>query len=249
MPAPRPRAYRVVAAILRPLLRLVTRRSWSGVEHLPRDGGFIVAANHVTEIDPVTLLHYLYDQGYSPRVLAKDSLFRIPVVGAVMRGTRQIPVARGTADAGASLQHAVRALREEQACVVVFPEGTLTRDPDLWPMRGRTGVARLALTTGVPVVPVAQWGAQDLLGWYARTPRPFPPKRITIVAGAPVPLDDLYDRPLDAATLREATERVLDAITALLEQVRGESAPAERFDMRRASGEGGTAAPGAGDAA
>jgi 1-acyl-sn-glycerol-3-phosphate acyltransferase len=118
----------------------------------------------------------------------------------------------------------------------VFPEGTLTREPDLWPMVGKTGIARLALTTRVPVIPAAQWGPQDLLGRYKKLLKPFPPKRVTIVAGPPVDLDDLYDRPMDSVTLREATERVMTAITALLEEIRGEAAPATRYDPRRPHG-------------
>jgi len=216
-----------------------TRRDWRGGEHLPSEGGFIVVANHMTEVDPLTFAHYLWDHGHVPRVLAKSSLFSVPVLGRVLRATGQIPVHRDTASAGDSLRSAVEAVQQGE-CVAVFPEGTLTRDPDLWPMAGRTGVARLALTTRAPVVPVAQWGPQDLLARYGKLPRPFPRKKVTLVAGPPVDLSDLYDRPQDNATLREATERVMDAITRLLEPIRGEQAPAERYDMRRrpAAGDG-----------
>ncbi|ADG75203.1 phospholipid/glycerol acyltransferase [Cellulomonas flavigena DSM 20109] len=225
-------AYRNVARIVRTFLFATTRPDWHGAEHLPSEGGFIAVANHLTEVDPLTFAHYLWDHGHVPRVLAKSSLFRVPVVGRVLRATGQIPVHRDTAAAGDSLRSAVAAVGAGE-CVAVFPEGTLTRDPDLWPMVGRTGVARLALTTRAPVVPVAQWGMQDLLGRYAKVLKPFPRKKVTVVAGPPVDLSDLYDRPHDTATLREATERVMTAITELLEQVRGEQAPAERFDMRR----------------
>jgi len=149
----------------------------------------------------------------------------------VLRASGQIPVFRNTTDAGRSLDAAVAAL-EAGECVAVFPEGTLTRDPDLWPMVGKTGVARLALTTRVPVIPAAQWGPQNILGRYKKLFKPFPPKKITIVAGPPVDLSDLYDRPMNTATLREATERVMAAITGLLEEIRGEQAPAVRFDVR-----------------
>ncbi|MCC2335631.1 lysophospholipid acyltransferase family protein [Cellulomonas wangsupingiae] len=231
-------AYRNVARIVRPLLFATTRPDWHGAEHLPAEGGFIVVANHMTEADPLTFAHYLWDHGHVPRVLAKASLFSVPVVGAVLRATGQIPVHRETAAAGDSLRAAVTAV-EQGECVAIFPEGTLTRDPDLWPMVGRTGVARLALTTRAPVVPVAQWGPQDLLARYGKVPRPFPRKKVTLVAGPPVDLSDLYDRPLDNATLREATERVMADITRLLEQIRGEKAPAQRHDMRRrAAGDG-----------
>ena len=223
-------AYRVIAAVVRPFLRLTTRRDWRGTEHLHRPGGFIVAANHVTELDPLATAHALYDNGIAPRALAKAGLFRVPVLGALLRATGQVPVDRGTSRAAEALDDALRALDQGEV-VLVFPEGTLTRDPDLWPMVGKTGVARLALASRAPVVPVAQWGAQELLPRYGRRLRPFPRKRVTVLVGEPVALDDLYDRPRGAAVLREATERVLDAITRLLEEIRGEEAPSPRFDL------------------
>ena len=238
MPAPQRtnRAYRNVARVVRPVLLASTRRDWRGAEHLPAGGGFIAAANHMSNVDPLTFAHFLYDNGVAPKILAKASLFTVPMLGLVLRATGQIPVVRETAEAGRSLQAAITAI-EAGDCVAVFPEGTLTREPDLWPMQGKTGVARLALTTRAPVIPIAQWGPQDLLGRYGKMLKPFPRKKVTVVAGPPVRLDDLYDRPQDSAVLREATERVMAAITALLEEIRGESAPPVRFVWRRAPGE------------
>ena len=234
MPPPRRsnRAYRAVARVVRPFLFATTRREWHGAEHLPTDRGFIAAGNHMTTIDPLTFGHFLYDNKVVPRILAKASLFRVPLLGAVLRGTKQIPVYRDTVEAGKSLRAAVSAI-EAGECVAVFPEGTLTRDPDLWPMVGKTGVARLALTTRAPVIPIAQWGAQNLLGRYKKLLKPIPRKKVTVVAGPPVDLSDLYDRPQDGPVLREATERVMAALTAMLAEIRGEDAPAERFDPRR----------------
>lgn len=225
------RAYRNVARVVRPVLRTITRTDWRGGQHLPTDGGFIAAGNHMTNVDPLTFAHFLYDHGFAPKILAKSSLFKVPVLGRILTGTGQIPVHRNTSAAGRSLQAGIDALAAGE-CVAVFPEGTLTREPDLWPMAGKTGIARLALTTRVPVIPIAQWGAQDLLGRYKKLFKPFPPKKVTVVAGPPVDLSDLYDRPQDTAVLREATERVMAAITGLLEEIRGESAPPERFVWR-----------------
>jgi 1-acyl-sn-glycerol-3-phosphate acyltransferase len=118
--------------------------------------------------------------------------------------------------------------------VVVYPEGTITRDPGLWPMAGRTGAARIALSTGAPVIPVAQWGANHILAPYARWPHLLPRKTITMKAGDPVDLDDLRARPLTAETLREATDRIMDVVTALLADIREEKPPAVRFDPRTA---------------
>ena len=235
------RAYRNVARIVRPSLHAMTRTDWRGAEHLPRGTGFIAAGNHVTNLDPLTFAHYLYDHGITPRILAKSSLFTVPVLGWVLRATGQVPVYRNSSRAGDSLRSAVAAL-EAGEVVAIFPEGTLTRDPDLWPMLAKTGVARLALATRAPVVPIAQWGAHRVLGRYSKVLKPFPRKKVSVVAGPPVDLSDLYDRPADAAVLREATDRVMDAITALLEGIRGEQAPAERHGTRRAASDDGGAA-------
>ncbi|MBC7290528.1 MAG: 1-acyl-sn-glycerol-3-phosphate acyltransferase [Actinotalea sp.] len=236
MPAPQRSnsAYRAIARLVRPVMMAVTRRDWRGMEHLPRDGGFIAVANHMTNVDPLTFAHYLYDNGVAPKVLAKSSLFSVPLFGRLLRASGQIPVFRNSARAGESLVAAEAALADGE-CVAVFPEGTLTRDPYLWPMLAKTGVARLALTTRVPVIPIAQWGPQDLLGPYSTLPRPIPPKRVTVVAGPPVDLDDLYGRPLDAATLREGTDRIMGAVTRLLADIRGETPPTTPWDPRRES--------------
>lgn len=231
-PARSNRAYRGVAHVVRPLLRAMTRKDWHGAENMPADGGYIAASNHMTNIDPLTFAYFLWENGYAPKILAKASLFKVPVMRNVLHATGQIPVYRNTVSAGESLTAAVDAINAGD-CVAVFPEGTLTRDPELWPMVGKTGVARLALSTRAPVVPIAQWGPQLLLGRYQKMLRPIPRKTITIVAGPPVDLSDLYDKPQDAATLREVTERVMAAITALLSDIRGEQPPEVRYDMRK----------------
>ncbi|NUU16458.1 1-acyl-sn-glycerol-3-phosphate acyltransferase [Cellulomonas humilata] len=236
-PARSNRAYRYVAHVVRPLLRAMTRRDWRGTENFPRERGFIVASNHMTNIDPLTFAHFLWDNGVAPKILAKAPLFKIPVLAGILRATGQIPVYRNSSSAGESLTAAITAISDGDV-VAVFPEGTLTRDPDLWPMVGKTGIARLALSTEAPVIPVAQWGPQLLLGRYKKLLKPFPRKLVTVVAGPPVDLSDLYGKPHDTATLREATERVMTAITALLADIRGEQPPAVRYDMRRPQAQG-----------
>lgn len=224
--------YRLAAGILKPFLAAVGTKDWQGTEHLPTSGGYIAAANHMTNLDPLTLAHFLYDSSRPPRILAKASLWKVPVLKGILDRTGMIPVHRGTVGAASSLADAVRQL-ESGECVAVFPEGTLTRDPDLWPMVGKTGAARLALSSGVPVIPVAQWGPQLILPQYSKRLHPFPRKKVSVHAGPPVDLSDLAGRPQDAAVLTEATERIMAAITALLEEIRGEKAPAVRHDMRK----------------
>ncbi|HET7474741.1 MAG TPA: lysophospholipid acyltransferase family protein [Dermatophilaceae bacterium] len=229
-----PRSYRFVAGLIRPLLKATTKQQWSGAEHLPKDGGFVVCPNHLSYIDPLTFAHFLYDNGAPPFFLAKEGLFRIPVVGRLITAAQQIPVYREGRRAGDAFQAAVAAVQEGK-CVPIFPEGTLTRDPGLWPMTGKTGAARVALATRCPVIPVAQWGPQRLLPPYAKAPKLFPRKTMRVVAGPPVDLSDLYAaNRSDARARHEATDRIMAAITTLLEDIRQEQAPATRFDPRSA---------------
>ncbi|MCU1537732.1 MAG: phospholipid/glycerol acyltransferase [Humibacillus sp.] len=226
-----PMAYRVAAIILRPWLMLLTKRDWRGAEHLPATGGFVVSPNHISYADPLPFAHFMLDHGRPAFFLAKESVFRVRGVGWVLRHAGQIPVYRNSAAAADAFRAAVDGVRSGKA-VAIFPEGTITRDPDLWPMRGKTGAARVALETRCPLVPVAQWGAQDVLSPYGKRLRLLPRRTMSMVAGAPVDLSDLYDRPLDTAVLREATDRLMGRITELLETVRHEQAPSDRFDPR-----------------
>jgi 1-acyl-sn-glycerol-3-phosphate acyltransferase len=212
---------------------VMTKRDWHGAENLPAEGGFVVVENHLSHLDVFTGGHFLHDHGHTPHFLGKAEVFAVPVVGAIARGAEQIPVYRETGKASSAYRAAVAAVHESK-CVVIYPEGTLTRDPALWPMRGKTGAARVALETRCPVVPVAQWGVHEILPPYAALPRLLPRKVSHVRAGAPVDLTDLHDRPLTTEVLREATERIMRALTAELEAIRGESAPAgPRFDPRR----------------
>lgn len=228
-----PPAYRFAAGILRPLMRALTKHEWRGADHLPRGEGFLACCNHTSYVDPIALAHFLYDNRTPPHYLGKVEVFRVPVLGYVLRHADQIPVYRETGQAVDAFRAAVAAVQEGK-CIAIYPEGTLTRDPDVWPMTGKTGAAKIALTTRCPVVPVGQWGAQAILEPYGKRLRLFPRKTMRVTAGPPVDLSDLYDRPMDRATLREATDRIMAAITAIVEDLRGETAPTQRFDARAA---------------
>jgi 1-acyl-sn-glycerol-3-phosphate acyltransferase len=224
-------SYRFAVRVLRPVLMACTRRDWRGAEHLPA-GGFVVVSNHLSYSDPFTLAHFLVDHGVPPRFLAKEAVFGIPLAGRIVKGAGQIPVRRNSADAAKALQAAVDAVRAGE-CVAVYTDGTLTRDPALWPMVGKTGAARIALTTGAPVVPIAQWGPQELLAPYGKVPHLLRRPAVHVWAGPPVDLSPWRDAPLDAAVLGEATAAIVAALTGLLEQIRGEQAPQPRWDPRR----------------
>ena len=228
-----PKSYRGLAMIMRAVMMLMTRRDWRGAENFPNSGGFVVCPNHISHVDVFAFAHFLYDHGHPPFFLAKSGVFKIPIIGRLVTAAQQIEVQRGTSHAAEALSAAVAAVGDGK-CVPIFPEGTLTRDPQMWPMTAKTGAARVALTTRCPVVPVAQWGPQEIMAPYARKISLFPRKTMRMLAGPPVDLSDLYDRPLNTATLRDATDRIMDAITRQLETIRGEQAPATRFDSRSA---------------
>ncbi|MFS0886232.1 lysophospholipid acyltransferase family protein [Aeromicrobium sp. 179-A 4D2 NHS] len=227
---PLPPVLRVVVWILRPLFMVVMRRDWRGEEHLPREGGYVLAANHLSYIDPFVLGHWLVDHDIPPRFLVKDPLFSIPVIGRLLVAARQIPVYRGTGAAAQSLSAATEAVREG-GIIAIYPEGTMTRDPEAWPMSGRDGAVRIALATGAPLVPVAQWGPQQIMWPYRREFRLLPRKTMHVRVGAPIDLSGLGPD-ATAQQVHEATERLMDAITDLQAQIRGERPTAPRIDVR-----------------
>lgn len=223
--------FAAIVAILKPTLLVVTRRDWRSTENIPRQGGFILAANHLSYVDPALIGHLCYDNGRIPRFMAKAELFAIRGLGTVLRGAKQIAVYRRSPDASLALRDAITALREGH-CVVIYPEGTTTKDPAYWPMSAKTGVARLALLTGAPVVPVAQWGAQRIYGQDKKLR--LRRTDIAMLVGPPVDLSEFAGRDLTVETLRTATDRVMAAIRAQVAELRGEPAPVEVFDPRTA---------------
>ena len=236
--------FRLAVLIVYPLMALFTKRDWVGLSRLTDEqGGIIIAANHISWFDPLAISFALWHADRPPRFLAKEAVFRVFFLGRVLRSAGQIPVYRETAEAVSSIRDALAAL-DRGECVVVYPEGTITRDPGLWPMAGKTGAARIALASGRPLYPVAQWGPQEVMRPYVKELRLLPRKVMHVHVGDPVDLSDLRGRPLDTRTLQEATERILAAITALEAEIRGEEPPAIRYVHRRRTTEqpGGEAA-------
>jgi 1-acyl-sn-glycerol-3-phosphate acyltransferase len=223
-------AFRVVEVLVVPLLTAIVKVEQHGTEHLPSRGPFVLTPNHYSNFDPVVVAWGVWKLGRAPRFLAKASLFTVPLVGWGLRAIGQIPVERSGPGRQSAPISAATELLEHQKGIIIYPEGTLTRDPDLWPMRGKTGAVRLALQHGIPVIPSAHWGVQAILPRYSKKLRLFPRKTVRIVYGAPVDLDDLREGDLDQRKLSEATTRVMAAITGLVEELRGETAPAERWN-------------------
>lgn len=226
--------YRFAAFLVKPPMLLLFKREWEGAEHIPDSGGFISIVNHNSYLDPLSYAHFQYNAGRAPRFLAKVSLFGKGFVGGMMRRTGQIPVYRESANAIGAFRAAVEAINQGEG-VVFYPEGTLTRDPLQWPMDGKTGAARVALLTKAPVVPVAQWGANEVVPPYATTNRIrlFPRKTLRVKAGPPLDLAKYYDVEPTTEVLREVTDLFMDAITEQLVEMRGEPAPATRYQVHR----------------
>jgi 1-acyl-sn-glycerol-3-phosphate acyltransferase len=190
---------------------------FEGLEHIPSEGPVLVACNHISYLDPLAHGYFLVKAGRRPRFLTKVELFRNPISGPVLRGARQIPVRRGSGET-APVEFGAKALRAGEL-VVVYPESTVTSNPDFSPMRGKTGVARLSLATGVPVIPLAVWGSAPV--WRrghksARLGRP-----IWVKAGPPLDLSEHEDRADEPATLRAVTDEVMAQLSLLVDDLRG----------------------------
>jgi 1-acyl-sn-glycerol-3-phosphate acyltransferase len=225
---------RLAIVVLRSLQRCVTTHEFRGTENVPATGGVLVAANHISLVDPPIVGRYFVDGcGRAPHFLAKSELFKIPVVGRVLRGAGQIPVYRQSANAGLALRDAAAAVRDGRL-VVVYPEGTTTRDPDYWPMSGKTGIARLALETGAPVIPLAHFGSQQILPNAGRTrPKLFPRSHVSFLAGPPVDLSAYAGSEPTPDVLRAMTDTIMAEVRRLLGVVRGETPPATFYTPPR----------------
>jgi 1-acyl-sn-glycerol-3-phosphate acyltransferase len=208
--------YALAKAVVPPVIRFWVRLDCQGLNHVPRQGPVIIAANHISYFDPLCLGVFIDAAGREVRFLAKSELYRNPLLGWVLRSAGQIPVYRESRDAARSLQDAVAAMREG-AAVVIYPEGTTTRNPDFSPMKAKTGVARLAALTGAPVVPVGIWGAHLLftrgkIGPFRRG------IRVVVRAGPPMDLGLAPDATLEAQG--GARDRLMDAIVGLVEEAK-----------------------------
>jgi len=223
-------AWRLFTVIVfRPLLSALVRNKWAGQENIPKTGPVIIAPNHMSYLDWGTDAVFFYGSGRYPTFMIKASAFKLPFIGKLLYGCGQIPVNRGGADAALALKQAERELGEG-AAVIIYPEGTATRDPDLWPMVAKTGVARLALATGAPVVPVARWGTQDVLPYGSNKPTLWPRRTVRTVAGKPVDLSEWAGKQTSARALRAATDAIMTEVTALVASLRDAEPPAIPYD-------------------
>lgn len=217
--------WRVIAAIVLPIFGGMVKLRIRPGSALPHQGPFILSPNHYSEIDPIVMGVAVWKLGRTPRFLAKASLFRVRGLGWLLRFTGQIPVERdAAARLGEPLKAAARLVERGQG-VIVYPEGTLTQSPDLWPMEGKSGAIRMALEQDIPLYPAAHWGTQNLMGRYAKKIRVFPRTTIDAIVGEPFDLSAYRGKPLTRELLDEATTELMTEISRLLGELRGERPP------------------------
>jgi 1-acyl-sn-glycerol-3-phosphate acyltransferase len=215
--------------ILFPLDSLFFRLRWRNLERMPapEKGGVLIAINHLSHADTTLMARLIWTTGRIPRFLIKAGVFEWPVIGRMMQGAGQIPVYRGTADAAQSLHDAVTALERGEA-VVIYPEGTTTKDPDNWPMQAKTGVARLVLMSpDTPVVPVGQWGPHKMGGFSIKR---LGRRRTSLASvGEPLDMSRFRGKEPTAAVLREITDEIMSAVRDEVALLRGKPAPQEFY--------------------
>ena len=222
--------WRVIAGIALPLMGLISSIRVRGEENVPAEGPFIVAPCHFSAIDPVVMGVGVWKAGRVPRFMAKSSLFTIPVLGQILRSLGQIPVEREGTQRALGPMKAARTLAKEGHGVIIYPEGTLTRDPELWPMRGKTGAVRMALESNIPLIPAAHWGTADLMPRYSGKIRLFPRSPIQVLIGKPLDMSRFEGKVRDQKLLAEATDYLMQAIADLQSQLRGIPAPEKRWN-------------------
>lgn len=209
--------YLITKGILKPWLKVWFRWRIEGADNIPGHGPAILAVNHIAYLDPFAAAYVVDHRKRRPRFLAKSELFQDKKIAWVLEGCRQIEVRRGTATAPMALDKALDALARGEI-VVVFPEGTITNDPDLNPMTPKTGAARLALESGAPLLPCAVWGTQNI--WPKGYAKHWRPRQLVLVRVGP-PLDVSGD-PRSRAAWAEVGEKLMSAISNLLSGLRND---------------------------
>jgi len=212
--------YSGAKGVFYPGLRYGLRWTIEGEERIPREGPAILASNHISYLDPLTLAYVANTRGRHVRFLAKAELFDKRGLGPLLRGAHQIPVQRGTTNAVHALDAAVDALRRGE-CIAVFPEGTISLD--LEPMAGKSGTARLAREASVPVTPVGLWGTHRIL-MKGRKPHWQWGVAEVAVVGEPVAIGN-------DEHIRDATDRIMHEIARCVARAR------ELYPQRPAAGE------------
>jgi len=221
--------------IFHPMADLIFRREVWHAERIPAQGPAILVTNHISITDPVSFARAVWDAGRIPQFLAKNTLYR-GIAGIILRSSGQIPVYRATSAAQDSLRAAVAALQRGEV-VCIYPEGTVTRDRDWWPMVARNGVARLVLAVDAPVIPVGQWGPQLTHDYHTKKWSLFPRKKTICNVGEPLDLSAYRGRAVTGELLREITDAVMMGVQQQLAEIRHETPPATFYRDERTGAE------------
>jgi 1-acyl-sn-glycerol-3-phosphate acyltransferase len=204
--------YQLARVILKPWLAAWFRWHIEGLENIPKKGAAILAFNHIAYLDPFASAYVVDKAGRRPRYLAKSELFNDRRIAWILKGAKQIEVRRGTREAPMALDHAFESLANGEI-VVVFPEGTITTDPDLNALPPKSGTARLALGSGAPVIPCALWGTQNV--WPKNYAKHWWPPRQEILARVGTPMD-ISGNPDSPEGWKAVSQAVMDAIGVLV---------------------------------
>lgn len=207
--------YLLAKGLLKPWLGTWFKWSLEGLENIPKKGPGLLAVNHIAYLDPLAAAYVVDKVGRVPRFLAKAELFDDKKIGWVLKGAKQIRVERGSREAPMALDRAIEAVNKGEL-VVIFPEGTITTNPDLSPMAAKTGAARLALATGVPITPCALWGTANV--WGKSSKKNWKPRQdIAIRVGESI---ELTGDPSSAEVWATEGAKVMDAIATLVASLR-----------------------------
>ena len=209
--------YRAAVGVLRPPITLWFNWRMEGLEQIPAEGPALVACNHISYFDPLAQGLFMVKAHRRPRFLAKSELYDHWLLKRVLEGARQIPVHRGTGDRG-PVEMAKKALREGEV-VMIYPEATVTHNPDFTPMQAKTGIARISLAAEVPVIPLVVWGSQHVDLKHGFHPGKFG-RPIWLKAGTPLDFSAHVDARDDPATVRTVTDEVMAELSRLVGDLR-----------------------------
>ena len=224
-----------IISVMHLTLLLTARRNYRGIDRIPAEGGVLVVSNHLSFLDAFVLPHAVRSAGRNPLGMGKVELFRIPVLGGWFAKIGHVSVDRAAPTPSAALEPAAEALRQGKV-LCMYPEGTYNTTPELGLVAGRTGVARLALAAGVPVVPVGQWGPQvaltpqgkvaalrtpRLFGWFRANRRPRRPV-CQLIVGETITAGELRAvAGVGEPDLRAVTDYIMTRIGALVAEASG----------------------------
>lgn len=241
--------FRFVVNVIRLFIKFRVKRVVENIDKIPSEGPCIVIANHFNEFDAVLATEFVTQAHRAPRIFAKSSLWKIPIVKQAFNSGNLIPVNRGTKEAAKSLEVANEGLKNGDL-IFIFPEGTISKDPQSWPMTCKTGAARLAIMSNAKVIPILQDGAQFLsktcdknVSWYQKHKKGNK-VLIHLKAFDPIDFTDLFTKSSDNLDeisddlVKKVNQRIESTLTKIVEENRGVKAP-KRWNPTLNNGLGG----------